>query len=76
MAVPHTVRGVKGRPGHIALVHPDTGEELGVVYPAAGGYRALMPDGRGCCSVLLEETFPTLHAAKLAVLEAHEPEPE
>jgi hypothetical protein len=66
-----------GRPCELALVHPATGAELGRIVAADEGYRVRMPDpNTGRCSVLLPETFPTVHAARETILEAHEPEPE
>ena len=70
--IPHRIQ--KRRDGAFAVVHPDTGEELGRFRPTGDGWRVMMPGGAGF--VLLPETFPTRHEARTHILECHQPEEE
>ena len=76
MTIPYTMKrkpGATGRPGELALLHPQTGEEYGRIVPADDGYIVRLPDpNTGRCSVLLPNAFPTVYAARQAILEHHE----
>lgn len=67
-------RPQEGKPGMVALVEPTTGAELGRFYACDDGFRVLMPDADGTCTVLLPDVYPTVHAAKQEILDAHQPE--
>ena len=70
--IPHKVE--KRRSGIFAVVHPDTGEELGQMWKRGDEWMIGMP--RGSTLVVLPERFDTRHAARMYILSCHEPEAE
>jgi hypothetical protein len=74
MSVPHKCEPVKGT-ATTRIIHSDTGEELGRFAHVPEGWVICLPGGDGNL-VRLPDVFATRHAARRAILEAHEPESE